>query len=33
LGFELVRERGVRGKLRVVAYEGLNKGAAFSDDL
>ncbi|RZA03589.1 MAG: hypothetical protein EOP11_15995 [Proteobacteria bacterium] len=33
LGLELVREQGVRGALRVVAYEGLNKGASFSDGI
>jgi 6-pyruvoyl-tetrahydropterin synthase len=31
LGCELVRSQGVNGALRVVAYEGLNKGASYSD--
>ena len=31
LGFRRLRERGVTGNLRVVAYEGLNKGAAYSE--
>jgi 6-pyruvoyl-tetrahydropterin synthase len=31
LGCELVRSQGVTGALRVVAYEGLNKGASYSD--
>ncbi|MGZ3706984.1 MAG: hypothetical protein ACXVA8_13225, partial [Bdellovibrionota bacterium] len=33
LALEVLRDAGLRGKVKVVAYEGLNKGASSSAEL